>query len=176
MPSKQNQAQVELLKQKLSQAKSAVIVDYAGTSVSDQVKLRAQLKEAGGELLVAKNSLIDLAVGKGKFAESLTGMNAVVFSNQDVVAALKRLMAFHQLNDKLTIKQGVMDDRVLSPAEVETLSQLPDKNELIGQLIARLQGPAYGLVNALTSAQRDLVYALQAIVDKGDEAAPAPAA
>lgn len=166
MPNAHNQQQVTILAEKLARAKSAVVVDYAGTSVNDQVKLRSSLKEAGGEFFVTKNTLIDIALGKGKVTESLQGMNAVVFSFQDEVSALKKLFEFHKDSEKLNIKQGVMADKVLSVAEVKALSQLPGKQELLGMLVRQLQGPAYGLVGVLKATQRSLVYAIKAIADK----------
>ncbi len=167
MPSQKNLQQVEMLKEKLDKAQSVAIVDYSGTTVNDQVALRSAISQAGGEMLVAKNRLINIAVGDDKLSESLEGMNAVVFSYKDAVSALKKLFAFHKDADKLTIKQGIMDDKVLSPAEVEALSQLPGKDELMSLLINRLQSPATGLVNVLKAGQRDLVYALKAIAEKG---------
>lgn len=173
MPSHKNQDQVAILQDKLSQAESIAIVDYAGTTVTDQVELRAALREAGGEMLVAKNRLVNIAVGDGKLTESLEGMNAVVFSNTDPVAAIKALFKFHEDSDKLEIKQGYMvkEDKVLSPSEVAALSKLPGKDELIVMLIQRVKSPASGLVNVLKAGQRDLVYALKAIADQKGEAA-----
>lgn len=173
MPNKHNQEQVEILKEKLSRAKSLAIVDYSGTSVNDQVKLRNQLKEAGGEIFVTKNTLIDIVVGKGKVSESLEGMNAIVLSFEDEISAIKALFNFHKDNDKLTIKQGVVEDKVLSAEEVENLSKLPGKTELVGMLLARLNTPGQGLVGVLKATQRDLVYVLQAIADKDNASATA---
>lgn len=166
MPNKHNQAQVALIQDKLGKAKSAVIVDYSGTSGSDQVQLRTDVRNAGGEILVTKNTLIDIAVGKGKLSESLSGMNAIVFSYNDAVAAVKALFKFHKDNEKLEIKEGVMEDKVLSTSEVEALSKLPGKDELISTLIARIKGPSYGLVNVISATPRSLVYALKAISEK----------
>ncbi len=166
MPNKKNQAQLEMLTEKLSRAQSVTIIDYSGTTVNDQVKLRQEIKDAGGEMLVTKNTLIDIAVGKGKLSESLEGMSAIVFSYADPIAAVKKLFTFQKDSEKLTIKQGYMEDKVLSPAEVEALSKLPGKNELISMLISRLQSPGSGLVNVLKASQRNLVYALKAIADK----------
>ncbi|NCN03504.1 MAG: 50S ribosomal protein L10, partial [Candidatus Pacebacteria bacterium] len=128
--------------------------------------LRSEVTAAGGEVLVAKNTLIDIAVGKGKLTDSLEGMNAIVFSYNDAVAAIKSLFNFQKDASKLEIKQGFMDDKVLSADEVKSLSKLPGKNELISMLISRLQSPATGLVNVLKAGPRNLVYALNAIVDK----------
>lgn len=170
MPNKHNLAQMELLKEKVAKAKSVAIVDYSGTTVNQQVKLRNELKAAGGEIFVTKNTLIDLVLGKDLFAESLNGMNAIVLSYQDEVAAIKALFQFHKDNDKLTIKQGKLADKVLSTEEVKSLSALPGKNELISMLMARLKSPGTGLVNVLKASQRDLVYVLKAIADKAPAA------
>ena len=166
MPNQQNQDQVKNLTELMASAKSVTVVDYSGTGVNDQVKLRRLLKEVGSDMLVTKNTLIDLAAGKGKLTDSLTGMNAVIFSNQDEVAGIKVLFEFHKETEKLEIKQAIMGDKVLSPSEVEALSKLPGKKELISMLISRIQGPAYGLVNVLKAGQRDLVYVLKAIAEK----------
>jgi len=168
MPNQKNQSQVAMLQSKVAKAHSVAVVDYTGTSVADMTEFRAKVKAAGGEVLVAKNTLIDIAVGKGKLTNSLKGMSAVVFSFEDAVSAIKNLFAFQKESDKLVIKQGYLpeDDKVLSADEVKTLSEMPSKPELIQLLIARIQGPAYGLANVLKANQRNLVYALKAVAEK----------
>jgi large subunit ribosomal protein L10 len=166
MPSKDNLEQVKIIQEKIDRAKSLVIVDYSGSNVNDLTTLRNDLKEAGGEMFVTKNTLIDIALGKGKVSESLTGMNAIVFSYTDAVSGLKALFNFHQDQQKLSIKQGFMEDKVLSIDEVEALSKLPSKSELVVMLIQRLKGPGQGLVNTLTAKSKDLVYVLKAIATK----------
>ena len=166
-PHQSKQSAVKVLQDKISQAKSAVIVDYQGLTVKEKTTLLQKMKSTGGEFLVAKNSLMDIAFGKkSELKKSFSGMNAILFSYDDPVTALKELMAFHKTTEKLVVKQGVMEDKVLSEAEVVSLSKLPSKNELIATLISRLQGPAYGLVNVLNAGPRNLVYALQAIANK----------
>jgi large subunit ribosomal protein L10 len=169
MPSKNNQQQVELIKEKLGKAKSVTIIDYSGTDADDQVKLRSMIKKAQGEMLVTKNTLINLAVSDPSLEDSLTGMNALVFSYQDAVSALKEVFEFKKEEEKLEIKQGIMLEdgkiKILSSDEVEQLSKLPNKEELMVMMIQRLQGPAYGLVNVLNAGPRNLVYALKAIAD-----------
>src|SRR3989304_160170 len=169
MPSKRNLEGVKTLQEKFAQAKSAVVVNYEGTTVNDQVELRSALTKVGGEMFVTKNTLIDLAAGKGKLTDSLQGMNAIIFSYQDAVTALKELFKFHEDKEKLTIKQGIMEDKVLSPEEIEALSKLPSRQELLATLVMRLKGPAYGFVNVLKAGSKDLVYALRAIRDQKGE-------
>ena len=167
MPNKKNQADLEIIKTKLTAAKSAAIVDYQGVSVNEMTDLRSQLKAADGEFFVTKNTLIDLAFDKNtNITANLTGMNALVFSFADEVSALKIAFDFQKKTDKLTIKNGALNGQVISADEIATLSKLPGKNELIATLISRLQGPAYGLVNVLQAGPRNLVYALNAIANK----------
>lgn len=170
MPSQYNQQQIDIIKEKLAQAKSVAIVDYSGTNATEQVKLRAMIKQGNGEMFVTKNTLINLSVGEEALKESLTGMNALVISYEDAVSALKKLFEFNDEAKKLEIKQGIiLEDgkvKVLSQEEVEQLSKLPGKDELIVMLIQRLQSPAYGLVNVLNAGPRNLVYALKAIAEK----------
>ncbi len=165
-PSQKNQSSLTTLKEKVAKAKSIVIAEYSGTTVKDQVTLRAAVKKAGGEVFVGKNTLIDIAVGKGKLSDSLHGMNAAVLSYDDPVAPVKAIFEFHKKTEKLTIKQGFMEDRVLSQEEVVELSKLPSKAELIGKLLMILKSPGTGLVNVLNAGPRNLVYAVNAIAEK----------
>ena len=160
MPNQKNTTQLEILQEKVNRDKSVAIVDYSQTTANDQVKLRAAVKSVGGEFLVAKNTIINLALGDVDLKESLNGMNAVVFSYEDEVAAIKELFTFHQESKKLVIKQGCMDQQALSIDEIEALSKLPGKSELISTLINRIQGPSYGLINSLKAGVRDLCSVL----------------
>jgi large subunit ribosomal protein L10 len=166
MPNQHNQEQVKIIQEKLDKAASMVIIDYAGANVKNLTALRAALQEAGGEMFVTKNTLIDIAVGKGKVSESLQGMSAVVFSYSDPVAAIKALVKFHEDKELLEIKQGYMDGKVLSVKEVKTLSKLPGKNELIVMLMQTLKAPGQNLVGVLQASARNLVYVMKAITNK----------
>lgn len=165
-PSQSNQTRLQDLTAKAAKAKSVVVTEYSGTTVKEQVLLRAAIKKAGGEMVVAKNTLLDLAIGKGKLRDALHGMNAAVFSYEDPVMPVKALFEFHKKSEKLKIKQGYMDDKVLSAEEVVALSKLPSKTELIAKLLMILKSPGTGLVNVLNAGPRNLVYALNAIKDK----------
>ncbi len=169
MPSQSNQTRVSDLQAKIAKAKSFAIVDYSGTTVMDQVDLRRGLREAGSEMHVTKNTLINV-VTDGKLKSHLDGMNAIVLSYDDEVAGLKVLANWSKDKEKLEIKGGMLGETVLSPADVTKLSKLPGKLELISTLISRLQGPSYGLVNVLNAGVRNLVYALKAIETKQAQA------
>lgn len=173
MPNLKNQAVLEELQEKVTRAKSIALIDYAGTTVNDQVELRQAVNAAGGEVRVAKNTLIKIALNTELLNESLEGMTALVFSYEDEVSALKPMVTFHKDKDKLVIKQGMLEDKVLSAADVIKLSELPGKDQLIATLISRLQGPSYGMVNVLKAGQRNLVQVLKAIAEKEPAASAA---
>ncbi len=154
------------MQDKVAKATSIVIADYSGTNVKQQVELRAAVKKAGGEVVVAKNTLLDIAIGKGKLSDSLNGMNAAVFAYDDPISPVKALFEFHKKTEKLIIKKAYMDEQVLSEDQVVALSKLPSKTELIAKLLMILKSPGTGLVNVLNAGSRNLVYALDAVAKK----------
>lgn len=167
MPSQKNTSNLQLAQDKIARAKSLLIVDYSGTPVNDLTALRHDLKQAGGEFFVTKNTLIHLAFDKKpELTDSLTGMNALILSYDDEVGAIKVTYDFIKDKEKMTVKVGYLDGRFLTLDETEALSKIPGKKELLSTLVASLNSPATNLVNVLKANVRDLTYVLQAIADK----------
>ncbi|HAU99372.1 MAG: 50S ribosomal protein L10 [Microgenomates group bacterium GW2011_GWF2_45_18] len=166
MPNTKNVSQLADVKEKFAKSKSVVIANYSGLSVNQQTKLRAELREAGGEFVVAKNTIVRIALKKDELNHDLEGQSGVLFSYEDEVSALKKLVEFAKKFEKPVIKSGLMQDKVLSYADVMELSKLPSKVEMFGQLLGSLQSPARGLVTVLTGNTRNLVYALDALRKK----------
>lgn len=165
MPSQKNLTTVKLLSEKLALAKSIVLADYRGLSVNQQRKLRNQVKAVGGELIVAKNSLISLALKAQKYVlpASLQGPTLVLFAYEDEIAPIKALAEFAQANELPKAKLGFLAKEPLSADQVNQLASLPTRIELIAQTVATLKSPLNGLVNVLSGNFRKLVYALSAI-------------
>lgn len=170
MPNTKNQAVLTTLQEKAARAKSVVLTTYTGLSVAQQTQLQRELREAGGELTIAKNTLIKLALGLEDLGKHLTNQTAILFSYADEVAPLKKLTEFIKKAEKPEIKAGMIEGRLLTAAEVANLAKLPAKIDLIGMVMNRLQGPAYGLVNVVQGPMRNLVYALDAIRTKQESA------
>lgn len=160
MPSQRNVQQLGDLKDKLTRAKSVVFADHSGMSVAQQQELRKGVLDAGGEVTVAKNTLLKLALGQE--TPVLAGPTSVLFSYQDEVLPIKVLATFSQNNDKPVIKAGLLGDKPLTADQVKALSQLPGMDELLVKLMGQMQGPVYGMLNVLQGNIRKLVYALQA--------------
>ena len=152
------------LTEKLNGAVSGVVVDYKGITVADDTKLRKELREAGVEYRVVKNTLLKFAAkdcGLDDMCSVLDGTTAIAISNEDVVAPAKILGKFAEdSKGKFTIKSGFMDGKVMSVDEVIALSKLPGKEQLLAMLLS-----------ALTGNIRGLAVALNAIAEKDGEAA-----
>lgn len=152
------------LKAKLDKAVAGVLVDYKGISVANDTKLRKELREAGVEYFVVKNTLLRLAV-QGTNYEGLTsvleGTTAIALSNEDAVVAAKVLTKFaDDSKGKFTVKAGFVDGGVIDAAKVNELGKLPGKEQLLSMLLS-----------AITGNLRGLAVALNAIAEKNGEAA-----
>lgn len=169
MPNTKNISQVKLLEEKVARAKSIILTDYAGLSVKQQTKLRAELKNAGGEFIIAKNTLLARVIGKEELRTSLQGQTGVLFSYEDEVKALKALVKFSKDNSLPAIKEGVLEGRVLTHNQVIDLSKLPGKEELIAKMLGSLQAPGNNLASVLKAGIRDLGYVLSSYMKKKAE-------
>ena len=140
----QKQQLVAEIAEKLRASKSTIIVDYRGLNVAQVTELRKQLREAGIEFKVYKNTLTRRAVaelGLEGLDETLTGPNAIAFSNDDVVAPAKILSEFAKKNEALKIKAGIIEGNVATLEEVKALAELPSREGLLSMLLSVLQAP-----------------------------------
>lgn len=161
----QKKAVVADLSDKMSRAASGVLVKYQGITVADDTKLRADLRKAGVEYAVIKNSLIGRAAdiaGLGELKGELEGMNALAISYDDPIAPAKVLKEYADKIESFELRGGFLDGAVVDVKTVEELASIPPKEVLLARMLGSLQGPLSGLA-----------VALQAIIDKDGEAAPA---
>ena len=166
MPSQKNINQVNKLKEKFEQAKSVVLSDYRGLKVNQIADLRQKVKEAGGELKVAKNTLIKLALKNLKYEvpeEQLTGPTAILFSLQDEVAPIKILYDFFKENELPKIKVGFLERNLITEDKVIDLAKLPGRQTLYGILTGALQSPTFSLVYVLKANMGNLINTLKAV-------------
>lgn len=153
--------------EKLAKAKAIVLADYHGLSVAQVSRLRQKVKEVGGELAVAKNTLLKLALKKTDHQlpadYQLTGPTIALFSFEDEITPLKILSGFAQENQLPKIKQGFLGKALLTIERVEELAKLPGKEQLKAMLLTRLNWPINGLVFVLKGNLQKLTLALEAI-------------
>lgn len=177
MPSQKNVSAVKDLESKLMGAQAVYLADYAGLTVKEQTMLRDKVREAGGELVIAKNRLLKIAIKNTlyeqdglprEFEEFLRGPSATLFATGDPIAPLKALVDFakKQEQELPKVKSGILDKKVLSITEVLQLAALPSRQELLAKLLSTLSNPARNLVSVLSAPTRNLVYALSAIKER----------
>jgi len=138
---------VENLKNLLSQSKSVAIVDYKGLKVSQATQLRNLVKKAGGQVVIAKNTLFKIASGKSDL--DLSGANAFVFAISDEITPLKAVADFAKKNQLPVFKSGFYGDRVLTAAEITDLSGTPDAKTSASKLVYILNWNIIKLVRTL---------------------------
>jgi large subunit ribosomal protein L10 len=152
---------VEEVATKFKNSVSTIVVDYRGLNVAEVTELRKQLREAGIEFKVLKNSITRRAAeaaGLAGLTEALTGPNAIAFSTEDVVAPAKILNNFAKAHEALEIKAGVIEGNVASVEEVKALAELPSREGLLSMLLSVLQAPI-----------RNFALATKAVADQKEE-------
>lgn len=159
----------ELIKElvdKIKRQQSLVFTDISGLGVEEMQKLRRELKKAGIEYKVAKKTLITLALKEAKHDIDITevpGSLGTAFSYEDPVSPAKIIFKFSKDHKNLKIVGGIMEGRLLTIQEVEALSKIPSKEELLAMLVGSFKGPISGLVNVLQGNVRNLIGVLNAI-------------
>lgn len=146
-------AQVAEVAEALKNAATGVLVDYRGLTVEEDTKLRNDLRAAGVKYFVVKNTLLRLAanqVGLEELDSMLHGPTALALS-EDPVAPAKILFDFAKGNEKVEIKTGFMDGKVMSMDELTTLAKTPSKDTLIAKIMGSLNAPASNLVRLLNT-------------------------
>jgi large subunit ribosomal protein L10 len=145
-----------------------VVAHYTGMTVAQMQDLRAKLREVGGSVRVAKNTLAKIALeGKSaaKMADLLTGMTVLAYS-EDPVAAAKVTDAYAKGNDKFVILGGAMGGEVLDAAGVKTVAQMPSREELIAQIVSCIGAPASNIAGAIGAPASNIASILSTIEDK----------
>ncbi len=154
---------------KLGAAKAAFLADYRGLNVEQVNKLRNDLRGAGIEYRVVKNTLLRLAA-KGTDAECLSGLlegpTAIAIATQDPVAPAKILAEFAKANAKFELKGGALGGKILSAIDIQALADLPSREVLLARMLGSFSAPATNFVGVLAAVPRSLVQVLAAIQEK----------
>jgi large subunit ribosomal protein L10 len=150
--------------------KTAVVVvaHYAGLTVADMQKLRAQMKQAGASVKVAKNRLVKIALegtSVASIGNLMKGPTLIAYSN-DPVAAAKVAVAFAKENDKLVILGGAMGTTALNPDGVKALATMPSLDDLRAKLVGLIQAPATKLAQLSTAPAAKLARVFGAYANK----------
>ena len=147
----EKQAYVADLKAKFESAVSGCVVAYGGINVENDTKLRKELREAGVDYMVVKNTMLRLAV-KGTalegLAENFKGDTAVAFAHEDDPMAAARILCKYQDGDKskkFVVKAGFMEGKVVSLETVNALASIPALPVLQAQVLGTMLAPISAL-------------------------------
>ncbi len=154
-------AVVTEIAEKMKTASAVLVVDYRGLKVEQATELRKQLREAGVDFKVYKNTMTRRAAEETGFEAlipHLKGPNAIAFSEEDVIAPAKVLHNFAKENEDLVIKAGVIEGEEVTVEEIQALAELPSRDGLLSMLLSVLEAP-----------MRNVALAAKAVADKKAE-------
>ena len=165
MPKAKNINSVKDISQKVEKSNSITFVEYRNLSSNALNELRRRVAEVSGEILVAKNTLMRIALGDRKPQETdLQGQTAVLFSFEDSVAPIKAVFEFAKKFQALKIRGAFIDGAYFDANKIAEISNLPTKAELISKILGGFRSPIVGFANVLNGTRSKFVYALSAVV------------
>lgn len=166
----QKEADLAALVDKFDQSKGVVFARYMGLDVNQIQELRKQLREEESEMVVAKKTLIGLALEKvGLSKDSISDMDsgvALVFGYKDEVSPAKVLADFSKEHEVVGFYAGVLEGELIDGEKVEALSKLPSRQELLAKMVGSMKSPISGFVNVLGGNTRNLVNVLNQIKEQ----------
>jgi large subunit ribosomal protein L10 len=157
----QKTKQIDSIKEKVSQQKSVVFVDFAKVPSKDMFSLRKSLKEAGCNLKVAKKTLVRKAFGQSgisfwnKIKAVIPGQLALVFGIEDEIAPARIANAFAKTHENFKILGGIFEKRFIDKEKVLVLANIPTRNELLGRLVGSIYSPVSSFVRVLNKIREN---------------------
>lgn len=162
---------VAQIKEAIQNAKSVVLADNKGMSVAQVTRLRRELRGAGVDLKVAKNTMIRIAaqdLGIEGLDPYLHGTTTLAFSQVDEASGAKKIRDFFakDKDPKFVVKAGILEGRVLDAEGVKSLADLPSREVLLAQVLAGIQAPLTGVAGAFNGLLSSFAYALDARIQQ----------
>ena len=151
--------QVEKLSGDLKNVSSVIVATYSKLTVAKDFELRKLLRSSGAKYRVVKNTLAERAAKDTKIADALKnieGVTSIAYTEGDPVALAKALAKYAKDNPEFTFKAGVVEGRVITVKEIESLATMPSKSELYSKLLFLLNAPSQRLVTAMNAVGRNL--------------------
>ncbi|MFC7702975.1 50S ribosomal protein L10 [Plastorhodobacter daqingensis] len=164
----QKEKVVEELGQIFESSGVVVVAHYEGLTVAQMQDLRAQMRQVGGSVRVAKNKLAKIALeGKpcASIGDLLSGMTVLAYS-EDPVAAAKVADAYAKTNDKFVILGGAMGETALDQAGVKAVASMPSREELIAQVVSCIGAPASNIAGAIGAPASNIAGILKTLEER----------
>jgi large subunit ribosomal protein L10 len=169
MPTPQKEELIANVTAELEKSAGFYLLSFTALSVADMNALRGQVLAAGGRLQVIKNRLIKRALDEptaAALAADLTGPTILAFCATDPIGPAQVLDKFASDHPSLAFKAGFVEGRVVSGAEALRIAKLPPRNQILAEALAAVQGPASSFVGLLNAAIGELVFVMEAQIDK----------
>jgi large subunit ribosomal protein L10 len=170
--------QVEKLGKDLQNVSTVIVTTYTKLTVPQDYELRKLLRSSGAKYAVVKNTLAERAAKGTKVEEALKGLSGVTsiaYTSGDPVSLAKALAKYAKDNPEFTFKTGVVEGRVISIKEIESLATMPSKEEIYSKLLFLMNAPAQRLVTVMNAVGRDIAVVINQGVEKQKFANGAPA-
>jgi large subunit ribosomal protein L10 len=137
-------------------AKSVVAAEYRGLTVEQLTALRMGARKNGVYLRAVRNTLARRAFADTEFAclqDALVGPLLLAFSREEPGAAPKLISDFAKLNERLIIKAGAFNGKLMQPAEIDKLARMPTRDQAISLLMAVMKAPVGKLARTLAAVR-----------------------
>jgi large subunit ribosomal protein L10 len=177
----EKEKRVDWLNEQFRGAKALFLTNFQGLSVAEMNALRSELRNRGVNYKVMKNTLVRLAYQDTDVAglgPDFVGPRAAAWTetSDNAPAMAKVLVDFAKAHPNLTLIRGVLDGKLVEPTEMETLSTLPPREELLARVLGTMKAPVNAFVNTLAAVPRSLLTVLKAIEEqKSSSSEPATA-
>jgi large subunit ribosomal protein L10 len=161
--------QVEKLGKDLQNVSTVIVTTYTKLTVPQDYELRKLLRSSGAKYAVVKNTLAERAAKGTKVEEALKGLSGVTsiaYTSGDPVSLAKALAKYAKDNPEFTFKTGVVEGRVISIKEIESLATMPSKEEIYSKLLFLMNAPAQRLVTVMNAVGRDIAVVINQAVEK----------
>ena len=173
-------AVVEEVREHLDDSGAAILTEYRGLKVGDLAALRRQLRSAGAEYKIYKNTLVRRATAdtdRAVIDSLLVGPTAIVFVDDDIASVAKVLREFGRAHPQLVVKGGLIGSQLLDAGGASALADLPSREAQLAQLAGAIAAPMQQFAGLLQALPRNLAFGLSALLKKrSDEEGPPPAA
>lgn len=168
MPKTRQQKEVILrdIETQFDQANAMVVAQFTATSIAALEHVRRTMKMSGVDMTVVKKTLMKRLFNSKDIAVNIddaTGTLLLAFGSTDAIAPAKTIQAFAKQNEHVKILGGILEQQVLSSAQVVSLALLPSKEELIAKTVGTIKAPLSGFMNVLTGNVRGFMNVLSAI-------------
>lgn len=155
---------IEQIRSRAAEASFVVVTDFQGMSVEELTRLRVALREAGGEYYVVKNTLARIALSDtahASIADAFKENCAIALGFDDPVAVAKATVDFAKESKLFKVRHGSLDGKALTAQQVDELSKMPSREQLLGQVLGTMNAVPTSLVSLMANMIRPLLYVLK---------------